>query len=290
MPLVRGSAFLVGCLLFSSEARADPFELVTRGPIVGGSVGMSRAGYTLLFDVGGQSAGIRSFAERRLLLSWDVSLTGRAGQLANTEPYVTLYGFRGASFAELAHRTSEHAWSPVVSGRLGADAVALFPKGVSFSELHTRNDMDGAAGVFARGLVRAGGGASYLDRTHSLLLQAFVQERMQTGGVFDHARAFTQIGASARWDGTSGLSMYLEGAWGRTTARTLAVGATDRTTRFGFAGYVRKVFGRWLWVALTSSIDRDTDHLEYGNLSFDTANPADFTAAITVGASSWGPR
>jgi hypothetical protein len=287
---VRVAAFCA-CLLVASGARADRFELVSRGPVVGGSVGMSRAGYTLLFDVGGQSAGIRSFAERRLLLSWDVSLTARAGELANTEPYVTLFGFHGASFAELAHRTSERAWSPVLSGRLGADAIALLHPGVSWSELHTLNDMDGAAGVFARGLVRAGGGASYLDRAHSLLLQAFVQERMQTGGVFDHARAFTKLGFSARWDWTPRLSMYLEGTWGSTTARRSAgLGLTDRTTRMGLAGYVRKTFGGWLWLALTSSIDRDTDHLEYGRVSFDTADPADFSLGLSVGASSLGAR
>jgi hypothetical protein len=280
----------LSCLLVATEAHADHFELVSRGPIVGGSIGMSRAGYTLLFDVGGQSAGIRSFAANRLLLSWDVSLTARAGELANTEPYVTLYGLRGASFIEPALRTSESAWSPVVSARLGGDAIALFHPGVSWSELHTLNDMDGAAGLFARGLVRLGGGASYLDRRHSLLLQAFAQERMQTGGVFDRARAFTQIGFSGRWDWMSGLSMYLEGSWGSTTARKLAVGATDRTTRMSLAGYVRKTFGGWIWVALASSIDRDTDRVEYANLAFDTADPADFSLGLSVGASSWGPR
>jgi hypothetical protein len=283
---------VAACLLFATEAQAEPFELVSRGPIAGANIGMSRAGYTLLFDLGGQSAGIRSFAERRLLLSWDVMLTARAGQLANTEPYVTLFGVRGASFVEPAYRTRESAWSPVISGRLGADAIALFHPGVSLSELHTLNDMDGAAGLFARGLVRAGFGASYLESAHSLLLQAFVQERMQTGGVFDRARAFTQLGFSARWDWLAGLAMYLEGTWGKSATRSSpALARTDRTTRVGLAGNVRKTFGGWLWVALSSSIDRDTDHVVYGGrTSFDTADPADFTLGLSLGASSLGSK
>jgi hypothetical protein len=274
-------------LLVSPEARADHFDLVARGPVVGAGVGMSRAGYSLMFDVGGQSAGIRSFAERRWLLSWDVLLTGRVGRLANTEPYLTLLGVRGSAFVEPAYRTADTAWSPVVSARIGGDATSLFPPGVSRSELHTLNDMDGTAGLFARGLVRAGGGASYLDRAHALLLQVFLQERLQTAGVFENARAFTQVGFSARYDWTAGLSMYLEGTWGMAAVRESPdLARTDRTTRKGLAGSVRKTFGGWLWVALSSSIEQDTDHVVYGGkTSFDTADPADFTATLSLGAS-----
>ncbi|MGZ3423441.1 MAG: hypothetical protein ACXVEF_28380 [Polyangiales bacterium] len=280
-------------LLAATPAEAEHFEVVARGPVLSMGIGMSRAGYSLMFELGGESTGIRSFAHDRLLLSWDVLLAARVGQLANTEPYLTLFGVRGRSFIEPAYRTSEGAWSPVISTRLGADAIALFHPGVSYSELHTLNDMDGAGGVSARGLVRAGGGASFLDHDRSLLLQAFLQEHLDTGGVFKRGRAFTQLGFSARYDTPTGWMTYVEGMWGATTAReSPGLGRTDRTTRMGISGSLRKVLGGIVWVGLDASLQRDTDHVVYepSHTTFDTTDPGDFTLALSFGVSPWRAR
>ena len=46
-----------------------------------------------------------------------------------------------------------------------------------------------------------GGGASYLDATRSLLVQAFIEERLQSHTINQDGLAFTQLGFSARVDG-----------------------------------------------------------------------------------------
>jgi hypothetical protein len=282
-------------LLAVDDARAQPewFEVVARGPTIQASAGMSRAGYRLMGDLGGQSAGIRSFSFGRWLLSWDVIASARGGVLANTEPYLSLFGVSAAAWVEPVYRLLDSGWSPAVSARLGDDAVIMWHPGVSLGELHQLNDMDGVGGVFARGLIRAGGGASFLDGTRSFLLQAFAQEFFQSHGANADAKAFTEVGISARFDWTRGLSAALEGSTGTTLSLDdAALHRTYRTSRIGAAGNVRKIFGNGTWLALFVSLKRDSDRVTYEatNTTFDTASPADFTLGAAFGFSLWGPR
>jgi hypothetical protein len=274
-------------------AQAGRFEVIARGPTIQASAGMSRAGYRLMGDLGGESAGIRSFAAGRWLLSWDVIASARGGVLANREPYLSLFGMNAAAWAEPVYRFLDGGWSPVVSARLGDDAFVMWHPGVSLGELHRLNDMDGVGGVSARGFVRAGGGASFLDGTRSLLLQAFAQEFLQSRGVYAEAKAFTEVGVSARFDWTWGLSVALDSTAGTTLSRDDApLRRTTRTTRTGAAGNVRKIFGNGMWLALFASLKRDADHVTYEatNTTFDTASPADFTLGAAFGFSLWRPR
>lgn len=104
---LRSAALLGVCASLSgSSALADParFELVARGATAGVAVGMSRAGYSLMGDLGGDSAGIRSFDRRRWLLQWDVLLAARGGELANKEPYLSLFGARALAWIEPVRR------------------------------------------------------------------------------------------------------------------------------------------------------------------------------------------
>lgn len=278
--------------LATSTTQADParFELVARGATAGVAVGMSRAGYTLMGDLGGESNGIRSFDERRWLLQWDVLLAARGGELANEDPYLSMFGARALAWIEPVRRLLARAWSPAVSARLGADAQILWHPGVSLGELHDLNDMSGVGGVNARGLVRTGGGASYLDATRSLLIQAFVQERLQSHTINQDGLAFTQIGFSARVDWTWGVQASIEAAWGVTpSAHHPALGLTDRTTRLGFDATARKIFSNGMWIGLFLSMDRDTNHLVYAgtNTTFDTANPVNFAGGASFGVSLW---
>ncbi len=244
-------------------------------------------------DLGGESAGIRAFAAGRWLLSWDVIASVRGGVLANREPYLSLFGMSAAAWIEPVYRFLDHGWSPAVSVRLGDDALVMWHPGVSLGELHRLNDMDGVGGVFARGLVRAGGGASFLDGTRSLLLQVFAQEFFQSHGANADAKAFTEVGIAARFDWTRGFSAALEGSTG-TTLRLddAALHRTYRTSRIGVAGNVRKIFANGMWLALFGSLKRDADHVTYEatNTTFDTASPADVTLGAAFGFSLRGPR
>lgn len=290
------AVLLSGSLALSSAAvaRADepPFEVVARGATVQAAIGMSRAGYRLTGDVGGESAGIRSFG-RRWLLSWDVLASGRLGVLANREPYLSLFGMRASAFVEPAFRFFDQGWSPVVSARLGADASVLWNPVASLADLRTLNDMDGVGGVVARGLVRVGGGASYLGGGRSLMLQLFAQEELQAHGLNSDGKALSAVGASARFDWTWGLSAALEATAGTTLSiEDAALQRTSRTTRLGAAGSARKIFANGMWLGLFVSIARDSQHVTYEatQTSFVSSDPADFTLGAAFGVSLWRPR
>ncbi len=269
------------------SAAREPFEVVVRGPVVGPTIAMSRAGYSLLGELGAETAGIRSFADRRLLVSWDLLFVGRGGQHANTEPYLWVYGFRGSAFVEPAWRTSDTPWSPVVSARLASEGSVMWTTSRSFDEL---NHMDGVGGIFGRGTVRASGGVSYLGDGRSFLAQVFVQELLQTPGLETAGRAFTQLGLGARWD-AGRLSTAIEGTWGATTLREEpALQRTARTTRMGVAGHLRIRFGRF-WLGGQGALSRDSHHVEYRETdsAYDSADPGDFRFGLLLGASLWGP-
>lgn len=276
-----------------SAAHAEPerFVLVARGAVLDGALGMSRAGYSIMGDLGGESAGIRSFASRRWLLQWDVLFAARVGELANADRYLTMFGVRGLAWVEPVRRLSQGKWSPVASGRLGADAQDL--SNTTSGQLRELNDMSGVGGAFARGLVRVGGGASFLDATRSLILQAFVQERLQSHTLNQDGLAFTQVGLGARIDWTWGLQAWLEATWGVTPNKRLAaLRLSDRTTRMGFEGSARKVFSNGMWIGLFVSLERDSDHLVYSEtgVAFDTANPANFGLGAAFGVPLWRAR
>lgn len=294
---MRASALLLfssAALLGAGVAHADQprFEVVSRGATVQAAIGMSRAGYRLTGDVGGESAGIRSFG-RRWLLSWDVLASVRFGVLANREPYLSLFGMRTSAFVEPAYRFFERGWSPVVSARLAGDASVLWNPLASLADLRTLNDMDGVGGVVARGLVRAGGGASFLDDGRSLLLQFFVQESLQSHGINSDGKALSEVGAGARFDWTWGLSAAFEATAGTTLSlEDGALQRTSRTTRIGAAGSARKIFANGMWLSLFVSIARDSQHVTYEatQTSFVTSDPADFTLGAAFGFSLWRPR
>jgi hypothetical protein len=264
-------------------------EVVARGGTVQASIGMSRAGYRILGDLGGETVGMRTFDER-WLLAWDFIVTGRVGVLANTEPYLPIFGAHARAFIEPAYRFSVGSWSPVVSARLDGDGSLVFNPTAGPSELQNINDMDGVGGVNGRGLVRAGAGASFLDAAHAFLVQAFAEELFESHGQNREAAAFTQGGLSLRFDWTWGLSASLQGTVGTTIPRTDGgLDRTTRTTRFGLSGDARKIFKNGMWIGLWVFLERDLQTATYedtGNV-FDTASPADFTLGLSYGFSLW---
>lgn len=293
---MRASALLlIGSALFgASTAHADEprFEVVARGVTVQAALGMSRAGYRLTGDLGGESAGIRSFGSR-WLLTWDVLASFRAGVLANKEPYLSLFGMRASAFVEPAYRFFDYGWSPIVSARLGGDVSVLWNGLASLGDLRTLNDMDGVGGVVARGLVRVGGGASYVGGGRSLSLQLFGQELLQGHGVTSDGLALSMVGGAARFDWTWGLSASIEATAGTSLSlEDPALQRTSRTTRIGAAGSARKIFSNGMWLGLFVSIAQDSHHVTYETTqtSFVSSDPADFTLGLSFGVSLWRPR
>jgi hypothetical protein len=139
-------------------------------------------------------------------------------------------------------------------------------------------------------LVRAGGGASFLEAGRSLLLQAFVQESLQAHGVNTDGKAFTQGGLGARFDSTWGFTAAVEAVAGSTIAiEEPLLDRTVRTTRIGLAGNARRIVSSGAWLAVFASIARDTQHIVYRatQTTFDTSSPADFTVGLSLGLPLW---
>lgn len=286
------SMIAAGLTLSTGLAHADEprFEVTARGATVQASMGMSRAGYRIMGDLGGESVGLRSFG-RHWLVGWDVLVAGRLGELANREPYLFLFGLRASSSIEPTYRVLTGPLSPAVFGRLSGDASVMFNTVASLADAKTLNDMDGVGGVNTRGQVRIGGGLSYLEMGKSLLLQGFVEELLVGHGVNADGKAFTDVGLAARFDWTWGLSAALEGSYGTTLSLSdPALDRTLRTSRFAFGGNARKIFGNGMWLGLFASIARETEHVTYSRTTFDGSGPADVTLGLAFGISLWRPR
>lgn len=270
----------------------ERFEVVARGPVVQASIGMSRAGYRLFGDLGMETVGMRTFG-RRWILGWDLGAMFSAGAIANREPYSGLVGLKTQAMIEPVYRLMTSEWSPVLGARLGADASVRWKPGLSLDDLRTVNDLDGVGGVTARGLVRLGAGASFLDRTRSLLVLAFVQEAFQSHGLNADGTAFTDVGAALRFDWTWGLSLAVEASAGTTLVLDdPALQRSYRTSRLGVGGNARKVFDNGMWLGLFVSLAHATDHVTYEatGTRFDPAGPADFTLGAAFGVSLWRSR
>lgn len=286
-------AFSLVVFAASTAAAEEPgLEVATRGPTVQAEVGMSRAGYRLMADLGGETAGLRTIGSH-WLFAWDLLGAARLGVLANTEPYLFLFGARLSALAEPSYRFLTDTLSPVLSARLQGDGSFLWPVATPGRDLMTLNDMDGVGGVVGRGRGRLGAGLSYLEGGRSLLLTGFGEETMATHGQNKSGEAFTGGGVAARFDWSWGLSATLE-VGGATTiaAHDDALDRTASTTRLSAAGGARKIFDSGVWLGLESSIQRDTEHVRYEatGTDFDVAPPADFRLGLALGVSLWGAR
>ena len=289
LPRLSFAVLLLQLGLVSSSALADPaFDSVARGAIFDTGIGTSWAGDTLMAELGGQSAGIRS---RRgvWLLQWDVLLAAKAGYLANAEPYLFLLGGHALAWAEAGARfLPTRSWSPYGGLRVGNEAQILGHPG---ADLERVNAVDGVGGINDRALVRIDAGASFLDRSQSLLLVGFAQETFRAPTINTSGQAFFELGLGVRYDLSRSLMASLEGIWGTTPSRSLPPGLTDRTTHAGVSATFRKIFKNGMWIAASVLCERDTDHIVYPETGamFDTANPPTFGFTLLYGLRSGGP-
>lgn len=263
------------------------FDNSVLGAIGDGGIGTSMAGDTLMLELGGQWAGLRTVRDRRWLAQWDALVAGRGGYLANEHPYLSLVGGRETAWGEAGYRfRAQRRWSPYLGVRLGNEIDLMKHPGLAWSDLATINNVDRVGGIVAGGLIRVAFGGSFLDDRRSLLVVAFIQEQLNAAETNTPAQAFTGVGLGARFDVARRLTASVEGAWGVTpTRRDSLRELTDRTARIAAAIGVRKIFCNGMWAGLSSSIERDSDHLVYfvtGNV-YDTANAPRFGVSLLYG-------
>ena len=271
----------------TESAAAPRFESGVRGAIVEGQIGTSRAGDALMFELGAETAGLRSLKDRRWILLWDVRAAGRGGYLANQHPYLFLIGAREVAWAEGGYRfRAAGRFSPYLGARLGNEGHVMVHPSLALSAFDTINDVDRVGGTALAGSARIDFGASLLDDRRSLLLVAFVQEELRSALVNTPAQAFTEGGLGARLDVASGTTLQVEGLFGLTpTRRNSYLGFTDRTTRVAGTASVRKTFRNGMWIAASMSLERDSDHVVYdsGGAIYDSKDAPRFDLAILYG-------
>ncbi len=271
----------------TESAAAPRFESGVLGAIVEGQIGTSRAGDALMFEIGGQIAGLRTLRDGRWILLWDVRAAGRGGYLANQLPYLFLIGAREVAWAEGGYRFGASGrLSPYLGARLGNEGHVMVHPGLALSAFDTVNDVDRVGGTALAGSARIDFGASFLDDRRSFLLVAFVQEDLRSALVNTPAQAFTEGGLGVRLDVASGTTVEVEGLFGLTPARRNSyLGFTDRTTRVAGMANARKMFRNGMWIAASISLERDGDHVVYdnGGAIYDSKDAPRFDLAILYG-------
>jgi hypothetical protein len=268
---------------------AEParFESSVRGLIADAAIGTSGVGDSLLFELGGQWQGVRSFSGARWLLHWDLLLAARAGYLANEHPYLFLLGARLAASAEAGYRfSSARELSPYAGVRLASEQQLLAHPGRPLSDFGQFNNADGVGGIVNRASLRLDAGASLLSGDHSLLAVGFVEEGFRDRQVNAEALVLTLVGVAVRCDLREHLAASLEAAWGVSPERQDARGFGDRTSQASVAATLRWVFRNRSWLGAASSLARDSDHLEYASgRSYDTRSAPVFAAQVVYGFS-----
>ena len=275
-----------GCL-----APIPPFDSAVRGAVIDSGIGTSLVGDSLMFELGGQWSGVRSYGGRRWLLQWDGLLAARGGYLANEHPYLFLIGGHELAWAEMGRRfVASNEWSPYAGVRLGNELFLMKHPGLAFSDVDTINSVDRVGGTVASALIRVDVGTSFLEDHRSMLLVAFVQEDLHAAETNTPAQAFLGVGVGARYDRervlSVPLSVSLEASWGVAPQRRDSLREfTDSTTRVAASLVARAMFHNGMWASLSTFIARDSDHMVYyatGNV-YDTANAPQFGLSLLYG-------
>jgi len=288
---VSRGIFVAGVLAAACVAPpAWAFDSVAAGATVDAAVGVGPFGDTLMFEVGGESEGLRSYGHQRWLLQWDVLVAARAGWIADQYPFLSVAGAHTLGWTAFGVRLDPtKRWTPYLGARLGGDALIMGHPGLSIRALDTVGSVDGAAGIVATGIGRIEAGASFLNRSRSLLLVGFVQESLHAAEVNTPRLAFTEGGLALRYDIERGLVAELEAALGATASRTnAALGFTDQTIHGEVAAGVRKIFRNGMWMGASALLERYGDHVVYEHgASYATADPFIYGLSLSFGMPLW---
>ena len=252
-------------------------------------ISSSHVGYGAVSELGARTLGIRSLAEDRWLLQWDLSLSAAGGVLGSSWPVTPLAGGVGRIGGELDYRLQPRSgWSPQVGLGGRTDVRWLVPPG---SRRYPLNDTAGVGGFETTGRVRAGLGASYLDVNRSFVLLAFAEEALRPTTRAPHGVGFTGAGVELRYDAAQRFMWIVEASWGKAALmRDLPLGFTDRTTRVELATEVRTWVSRRSWIGLGAVAARNSDRIVYSasQRSYDTADVPYLSVTISYGFAPGG--
>lgn len=287
---VAPALIVVAAATLATPASAQDIDTVVHGATLAGSFTTAPVGDAILGELGGRWGGLRVIDEKRWVLEWETLIAIEAGWLGSEHPFLFLVGPHASAWVEAGHRfRSERAFSPYLGVRLAGDARSLASPGQSQEAL---NAVDGVGGNVARGALRVAAGSSYADDMRALLITMFVQEELDAPELHTPGLAFTELGIAGRYDASRSLTLGLEGRCGLTPDRHDALlGTSDSTMRCGVDASFRKIFGNGMWLGVTLSFQRDTDHISYANgASYETGSAPFFVGALDFGVPLWRSR
>ena len=286
---VASALIVVAVATLATPASAsDTVDTVVHGATLAGSFTTAPVGDAILGELGGRWGGLRVIDEKRWVLQWETLIAIQAGWLGSEHPFLFLVGPHASAWVEAGHRfRSERPFSPYLGVRLAGDARSLASPGAPSQE--ELNAVDGVGGNVAHGALRVAAGSSYVDETHALLITMFVQEELDAPELHTPGLAFTEIGIAGRYDASRSLTLTLDGRCGLTPDRhDPLLGTSDSTMRCGVDASFRKIFGNGIWLGVTLSFQRDTDHLSYANgTSYETGSAPFFVGALDFGIPLW---
>ncbi len=281
---------VLGALLASITALAEEpgvtaaeFKQDTRGVFLHGSYVLETWGKGIPLQLGVQWAGIRSFDGRKHLFTFDAAAALTAVYGGNSSERFYLLGGNLRGLGEFGLRLSpSQDFSFYVGGTLLVNGSAA---GSLTKPLTQLNPLDGIAGVFGVGALRANGGISLLQGEHALLVTAFIGESLRHPGSALTGPLYTDLGLRAQFDIVKSFTAALEGSWGTTFGRADAVtGFTNNGTRYEVTASVRKLLGR-VWIGIDAQLHGTANSSTSSTANYVTATPTFVSAGATFGVS-----
>jgi len=273
----------------SLSAGASEFSGTIQGISLRPEIGTAIYGYEASGNLGGGSAGTRTFADGKYLLQWSGRAEALLGMVAFRYPFYPIYGATLGGTAEGGLRLWPSSFmSPYFSAGAGVDGVAVTRFGIPFNGGPFNNNLDGLGGVVGDLVLKAGAGGALLDPGQVLVTGLELRMDLSSPGANVPARAFFGAGLRARYDlhgliaaGEASLALAPPG-------RDAALGITSYTDRWTLSASALKTL---LWDHLIAGLGvrvrRDSSSTVYDTgLTYLTSGPVDSRVWLILG---WMP-
>jgi len=258
-----------------------------RGIAVSGAYEAGTFGQAIPWFLGAETAGVRSMAQGRVIVSWDAAAGGVAGYGGNEHPGFGFAGGRLDTAAELGYRfVHERAISPYVATGAQIDLMAIAVLSAPPGGARAMNDLGGLAGTNGWLLARWGAGGSLLTRRHSFEIMAFAQEALRAPASWDAVALYFEYGARVHEDLSRTINCAAEVSYGRPrTTFNRAFGSSTEAWHAQATVNVKKTLGKGFWVALDLKMARDGHHTVYSaaGTTYDTFGILYESAGLTLG-------
>ncbi len=274
--------------LIAAPAFADEFVQDTRGAFLHGTYQLDTWGKGIPLQLGVQWAGIRTYADRKHLFTFDAAGNLFAAYGGNSNERFYLLGGQLRGLGEFGLRLMSERNLSFYLGATGLfSGSAVSSLGTPLDQYNRMSSLDGIAGLYGVAALRLNAGVSVLHENHALLVTVFAGESARRPGSPASGALYTDFGIRAQFDIVRSFTATLEGSWGTTFGRLEPVfGVTNSATRYELTASVRKMIGP-IWLALDGQLHGAGNTATYtaGSNVYVTATPTFASVGLTFGVS-----